>query len=544
VGAPADVAAGRLLHLQRLSADLAEAMTPDDVARVVLPSALQISHVVRAGLAVVRGAGRRLDFVASDADAVSSAGVRWCHIDGVADVPLAEAARTGDPVYLTSLAELARRFPGMAERQGALGTRGMAALPLVSGGQTLGGLLLSFAVPRVFTADDTAFFETFAAQVAQALRRGLAYQSQHMTSERLQRSLLPESLPDLDGMSLGAHYRPGGLGVDVGGDWYDVIALPDGSVVVVLGDVMGKGVPAAIVMGQIRSALRAYAVLDPSPGRVLERLNRFVGSLGVPEQVVTVSLGLVSPARDTMRLALAGHPAPLLVPSHGPTDMLPARSGPLLGLDSGAWPETRVGLDVETTVLFFSDGLVETRRVGYAEGLRALRGSIAAVEPRRRRPRDLCALLGEVVPDGLARDDVTMLALQPVARGRLLSAGAAFPADASATPQARRFAVRHLTDWGLGEELVETAQLCLSELVTNAVIHTETAPKVSLRLDEHRLLVVVQDEGGVGVARPFGAPDPLDVAGRGLTLVDALTTSWSVERGANGTTVWFELDLA
>jgi anti-sigma regulatory factor (Ser/Thr protein kinase) len=215
----------------------------------------------------------------------------------------------------------------------------------------------------------------------------------------------------------------------------------------------------------------------------------------------------------------------------------------VLGLDSGSWQETSVELDTDKTVLFYSDGLVETRRVGFAEGLRVLRGRIASLETRRRRPRHLCARLAELMSAGLARDDVTMLALRPVAGGRHLSATETFPADTSATPQARRFAVRHLTDWGLGEELVETAQLCLSELVTNAVIHTETAPRVTLRLDEQRLLVLVQDEGSLGVAQPSGVPDPLDVAGRGLTLVEALTSAWSAERGANGTTVWFELDL-
>src|SRR5436190_11737106 len=108
-------------------------------------------------------------------------------------------------------------------------------------------------------------------QVTQALRKGLVYEAEHSTAEQLQRSLMPRTLPDLDGLELGAHYRPGGLNADVGGDWYDVVDLPDGSAAVALGDVMGKGTAAAVMMAEMRSALRAYALLDPAPPVVLER---------------------------------------------------------------------------------------------------------------------------------------------------------------------------------------------------------------------------------------------------------------------------------
>ena len=121
---------------------------------------------------------------------------------------------------------------------------------------------------------------------------------------------MPESIPELDGLAMGAYYEPGGSGVEVGGDWYDVLPLRDGRVVVALGDVMGKGVAAAIVMGQVRAALRAYALIDPEPGVVLSRLDALVTSLGIDEQIVTVAYGVTDPGRQRLSLALAGHPAP------------------------------------------------------------------------------------------------------------------------------------------------------------------------------------------------------------------------------------------
>ena len=536
--------ASRLVHLQRLTAALGDAMTPDDVARVGLASALEIDAVVRAGLAVTHGAGRELQFVASDADAISPAGVRWCTIDGLANLPLTQAVRSGVPVFVASLDDLAMRYPDLLERQRGLGTRSMAALPLVTGDQRLGGLLLSFDTECDFDPDEQAFLGAFAAQVTQALRRGLAYQVEQTTSERLQRSLLPQSLPELDGLALGAHYQPGGLGVDVGGDWYDVLELGDGSVAVALGDVMGKGVPAAIVMGHVRSAMRAYALLDPTPGLVLERLDTLVTSLAVPEQIVTLVYGLIDADRRSMTLSVAGHPPPLMVPAAGSPVVLVARVGPPLGLGAGPWPQTRIELPDEAAVLFYSDGLVETRDVDFSDGLDELCQRVAEMDSRRRSPREMCARLGELMWRRDADDDVTMLALTRTARRESRNASEELPADTSATPQARRFVGRCLTEWGVDGEVMETAQLCVSELVTNAVIHSGTPPRVTVRLDDDRLLVLVQDRGSHGVARPAEDHDPMDISGRGLALVAALATAWSAEHSADGTTVWFELDPA
>jgi anti-sigma regulatory factor (Ser/Thr protein kinase) len=308
--------------------------------------------------------------------------------------------------------------------------------------------------------------------------------------------------------------------------------------------VMGKGVPAAIVMGQVRSALRAYALIDPEPSVALSRLDRLVTSLGEPEQIVTVVYGLLDADRTCLTLAVAGHPLPLLAPPAQEPRLLDLVVGPPLGLDAGPWEQTTVVLPPDTPLLLYSDGLVETRELELDAGVQLLCTAISGLEHRRRNPRELCARLAELMrrPDG--DDDVTMLAVMSTTGLRLQTASEEFPADTSASPLARRALAGWLAGWGVDDELTETATLCVSELVTNAIIHSGTSPRVTARLDEERLLVLVQDHGHRGTARRSEHHEPSDITGRGLMLVDTLAAAWSAEHSADGTTVWFELDLA
>ena len=528
--------------LPRLSQSLAEALTADEVARATLTTVLELPGAARAGIALDNGGGRELRFVSTDEDSLTPTRVQWCLIDAFADVPLVDAVRHGEHICAATLDELRTTYPGVAARQSQLGTQSLAALSLSTESERVGGLLLSFDVEQPFGREQRWLLGALAAQVSQALRRGLTYQLQHTTAEQLQRSLMPRSLPDLGGLELGSHYRSGGLSSDVGGDWYDVIPLPDGSVAVALGDVMGKGAEAAIVMSEMRAALRAYAALDASPSVVLSRLDAFITSQPVPEQLVTVAYGVVSADRSTVRLALAGHPPPLLAAPGEKVEVLSEGPGSALGVGAGPWPETTVHLSPGRVLLLYSDGLVESRHRELFVGIAELATHFDGIPARRRQPRELCARLAELMSDEGDDDDVTLLAVSAAAHG-VRRTSTRLADDTTAPGQARRFIRATLTGWEVEDDTLDAAELCVSELVTNAVIHTGTSAELTAQLDAECLTVLVRDGGATGsVRRLQEADDVLAVSGRGLGLVDAIATAWAAEHGADGTTVWFEIE--
>jgi serine phosphatase RsbU (regulator of sigma subunit)/anti-sigma regulatory factor (Ser/Thr protein kinase) len=530
-----------LAVMRRLSAALADAFTADDVARATLTTLVELPGVARAGLALNNTGGRELRFVSTDDAALTRTRVRWCVIDAFADVPLVTAVRQGEHVYAPSMEQLGATYPGVAVRQRERGTRSLAALSLSTDTEQVGGLMLCFDADQPFDAEQRWLLAALSAQVTQALRKGLAYQAQHTTAEQLQRSLMPRSLPDLPGLALGSHYRPGGLNSDVGGDWYDVVALPDGSTAVAVGDVMGRGTEAAIVMSEMRAALRAYAALDPTPDTVLARLDAFVASQAVTEQLVTVAYGVVAPDRSAVCLALAGHPPPLVVTPGAGVEVLEEGPGSALGVGVGPWPGTDVRLDGGRVLLLYSDGLVENHSRELFAGIAELAAHLEGIPARRCHPRELCARLGELMTDADTDDDVTLLAVGAAGIG-VRRASTRLPDDNTAPGTARRFLREQLRDWAVEEETVEVAELCVSELVTNAVIHTGTSAEVTLHLDADFLTVLVRDGGGSGSVRRPTDSDALAVSGRGLSLVDAVATAWAAEHGADGTTVWFEIE--
>jgi anti-sigma regulatory factor (Ser/Thr protein kinase) len=534
----------QLSQLRRLTLALGDALTVDDAVRAALTTAGGLPGFVRAAIALTEGGGRQLRFVSTDPEGLTETGPRWCSIDAYSDLPIVHAVRDRRDIFLGSPADIAPTYPEIAEHQASLGVRSLVTVPLMEDDEAIGALMFGYDAERSFSHDDRWFFGSFAAQTTQAIRRGIAYQIQHATSEQLQRSLMPHSLPDVDRLTLGAHYSPGGRNVDVGGDWYDVLALPDGSVALALGDVMGKGVPAAIVMGEVRAAVRAYAVLDAAPSVVLRRLDSLLSSIVVPEQIVTLVYGVLSPDRRTFTYSVAGHPPPVVVPRNGSPTVLDDLPGPaLMGIGRATWPEYRLGLDQGATLLLYSDGLVEARDLDLLDGVKQLCAHIESLPPRRRNPRDLCARLADLMWREDIDDDVTVLAAAVTAPGHARTAGVELPVDLTAPNRARRFVGEKLVEWGVPEEVTDTAQLCVSELVTNAIIHSGTGTEVTVRLDEEFVTVLVQDRGGHGTVQRAEHYDPMSVSGRGLTLVEALCTSWSAEHSADGTTVWFELEL-
>lgn len=527
-------------QLRGLAAALGQAVTRDDIARCALRGALDLPGVFRVGLALNR-TGRHLQFLSSDEGRLG-ASLRWCLIDAFADVPLNDAVRSGEDVYLPTPEALDAAYPEIASRQRSLGTRSMAALALGTGSERLGGLMIAYDVDQDFDEASRDFLGSFAAQVSQALRREKVHDLRQVTSEQLQRSLMPPSLPEPRGLAVSAHYQPAALNSDAGGDWYDLFELPDGSVAFAVGDVMGRGVQAAILMGEVRTALHAYALVDATPSVVLSLLEGFVSAHTVTDQLVTVAYGLVSADRRTLTLSVAGHPPPLLVGPDGVPEHLDAGLGPALGFGAGPWADTAMALDLRDTVFLYSNGLVDGRQRDPLSDMAALSTAIGELPRRRRTPRDICVRAHEAMVGGASSDDVTMLAVG-VTPEAIRRAAAALPADTTAPGLARRFLDETLTRWTVDEDVVSTAQLCVSELVTNAVIHTGTPPRMTVELDDECLTVLVLDHGGDGDVSVTGEVDPVRVSGRGLTLVDAVSSAWGVQQTPDGTTVWFELEV-
>jgi serine phosphatase RsbU (regulator of sigma subunit)/anti-sigma regulatory factor (Ser/Thr protein kinase) len=529
-------------HLRELAAALGQAATRDDITRCALAAALELPGALRVGLALNR-TGRHLQFLSSDEDRLGPS-LRWCLIDAFAQVPLNDAVRSGEDVYLPTPEALEAAYPEIALRQRSLGTRSLAALSLGTRSDRLGGLLIAFDRPQDFDAQTRGLLGSVAAQVSQALRRERLHDLQPSTPEQLQRSLLPSVLPELQGLAVSAHYQPAGLNADVGGDWYDLFELGDGSVALAVGDVMGKGAEAALLMGEVRTAVRAYALLDATPSVVLSRLDGFVSAQTERDQLVTVVFGVVSADRRTLTLSVAGHPPPLLVRPDSTPEGLEVGLGPALGFAAGPWADTTVALSARDNVLLYSNGLVDTRRGDPLSGMAELSAALDQLPRRRRSPRDLCARAREAMVGPAGPDDVTMLAVGITPEGTL-RARAALPADTTAPGLARRFLDETLATWAVDEDVVMTAQLCVSELVTNAVIHTGTRPEMTVELDDECLTVLVHDHGdeGDGDVALTAEADPIRVSGRGLTLVDAMSSAWGVQQTPDGTTVWFELEV-
>jgi len=233
---------------------------------------------------------------------------------------------------------------------------------------------------------------------------------QRAVADQLQRSLLPERLPVIPGLRLAARSKPAHSDRHVGGDWYDVISLPSGDVGLVVGDVVGHDLRAAIAMGQLRAALRAFAVYEPSPAAVLGRVNRVADLLEVTD-LTTCVYAVVNPVTRSVRWSSAGHPNPLVVQAAGQGELLRGDPGPPIGVTKGAmYVDRTCRIQRRGLLMLFTDGLVERRSTSITDGLSLLE-SISGPHPN---PDGLCdEVLSVLLADGAEpADDVTLLALQ------------------------------------------------------------------------------------------------------------------------------------
>jgi serine phosphatase RsbU (regulator of sigma subunit) len=323
--------------------------------------------------------------------------------------PAAEASISGQARYLRSLAEFAAAQPDPGTAVSGGSRQAWAFLPLATAGQVLGAVVIGYSQPREFDADERATLVAFSRLGAQALQRALLFQAQFSIAEDLQRALLPSVLPPLTGARHAVRYLPWTQGVDVGGDWYDVIDLGPDTAAVVIGDVAGHSTHAAATMGQLRNALRAYAADGHSPTGVMQRTNQLLLRLE-PDAMATCCYLELHLAEGTATAVLAGHPPPVLrTGDHA--DALHLRTGPPLGVDPYAkYLETTILLPTGSSLLLYTDGLVEDRRYSIDRGLDDLRAAVrsaATTDPQLLLEHILTADVG---PHPRS-DDVAVLAL-------------------------------------------------------------------------------------------------------------------------------------
>ena len=453
---------------------------------------------------------------------------------------LARVAALADPavrvVAIETRSAIRQRLP---ELDGSTGS--VYLLPLLAGaGRRSGVLVLLFGTEHGLGPDEQSLIASHAEQAARALERARVQEREHAVAVTLQRALLAESLPEIDSLDLAARYEAGSAGLEVGGDWYDVVVRPDGMVLAIVGDVAGRGITAATLMGRLRSAFQAYAYDFASPAEVLRRLVRHVAR---DEMATSVVLAL-DPYTREVTYASAGHLPPVLVDiASAETTLLEAAGGPPLGavpLSEVRLEEATVALPTRAALIAYTDGLIERRTESIDRGIdlvRSVMGATTALGADR--------VAGRVLAEAAAReggeDDVALLVIRSVELPRRMDVE--IPADSGSLRVTRRRMHAWLALQGVGEQQRTDAVLAVSEACNNAIEHAyrERGGTIALCLEvvDGVLRMQVEDRG---LWRLDG--DRSIERGRGLPIMRGIMDSVEIERGSNGTRVRFEHRIA
>jgi GAF domain-containing protein/anti-sigma regulatory factor (Ser/Thr protein kinase) len=445
-------------------------------------------------------------------------------------------AERREPVRSSDLEQLELVSPLMREQ----GIVSLVGVPLVVEDRLLGVLHAGTREPREFTTDDVALLELAGERLAVALDHSRQYEREHEVATTLQRSLLPEHLPDVPGATIATRYVPALADVEVGGDWYDVIPLASGRVGLAMGDVVSRGVRAASVMGQLRNALRAYALDGHPPGVVLERLHALVRTLERRE-MATLAYMVVDPLALSYTLASAGHPPPLVLSPDAEVSLIEEGRGPPLGAVADvSYAETSGSLAPGATVLLYTDGLVERRDMWFDEGMERLvveASACASAAPDALLERLLAAL----IPAGGGEDDVAALAvgLTPIASDGL---ALKLPAEPPVLSSLRRTLRGWLEGLGASEHETYDVLVAVTEAAANAVEHAygpgDATFEVEAGVDaEDEVWLVVRDQGRWRPPRGHNR-------GRGTLLMQELMDHFEVTTGEDGTEVRMRRRLA
>ncbi|WP_345650436.1 SpoIIE family protein phosphatase [Streptomyces tremellae] len=495
---------------------------------------------------------------------------RVAFASAVSDGPLSGPGELHDG-YTSPEVGAVHRFPFSSHSAGALRSARVRSIP----GEPGSLIQSTLAVPMVahdtvvglaqfsrakgsepFGDRDRALAVELAARAAVCIDNARLYRREHERALILQRSLLPPGDPEAAGLDIACRYLPGNAATEVGGDWFDVIELPGHRTALVVGDVMGRGLRAAVAMGELRTAVRTLALLDLEPAEVLGALDEIANGLGTPNgrqqatrtahraadadlaevYLATCVYAVYDPVTRRCTFANAGHPPPVVVEPGEKALLLDVPPGVPLGVGGEPFEQVEVELSENSLLALYTDGLVESRDQTLEEGLAAFRASLGHAE---QPLEDVADHVLATLETGHGQDDIALL----MARIQGLPAESVgdwrLPREPRSVGRAREYARAQLVAWDL-EPLVDTVELLVSELVTNAMRYGEGEIRLRLLLD--RTLVCEVWDAGLVQPRRRRARDT-DEGGRGLQLVGMLSSAWGSRRTPRGKTVWFELAL-
>nr|WP_202459577.1 SpoIIE family protein phosphatase [Streptomyces sp. SID1328] len=540
---------GNSLDLETTARELLDVVVPGfcDLATVDLYQALLTGDEAPPKLADGSAELRRVAFASAVSDAPFGGSGERVELGAVHRFPFnsppADALRTARP----------QRVP--AEEGGLV--QSTLAVPMVAHDTVVG--IVQFARTKgsePFGDRDRDLAVELAARAAVCIDNARLYRREHERALILQRSLLPPGDPEASGLDIACRYLPGNAATEVGGDWFDVIELPGHRTALVVGDVMGRGLRAAVAMGELRTAVRTLALLDLEPAEVLSALDEIARGLGTPGGVQQATRAARQP-RDadlcevylatcvyavydsvTRRctFANAGHLPPVLMEPGEAALMLDVPPGMPLGVGGEPFEEVEVELPEGALLALYTDGLVESRDHPLDEGLQAF---VQALTDPSRPLEDICDHVLNSLDTRHGEDDIALLMARVQGLPTESVGDWTLPREPRSVGRAREYARAQLLSWDL-EPLVDTTELLVSELVTNALRYGEGEIRLRLLLD--RTLVCEVWDAGLVQPRRRRARDT-DEGGRGLQLVGLLSAAWGSRRTPRGKTVWFELPL-
>ncbi|MEU3933653.1 SpoIIE family protein phosphatase [Streptomyces sp. NPDC029044] len=544
---------GNSLDLETTARQLLDVVVPGfcDLATVDLYQGLLAGDETPPGLADGSAELRRVAFASAVSDAPFAGTGVPVAVGAVHHYPFnspcADALRTARP----------QTVPG---EDGGL-VQSTLAVPMVAHDTVVG--LVQFARTKgsePFGDRDRDLAVELAARAAVCIDNARLYRREHERALILQRSLLPPGDPEASGLDIACRYLPGNVNTgrpsEVGGDWFDVIELPGHRTALVVGDVMGRGLRAAVAMGELRTAVRTLAQLDLEPAEVLSQLDEIARGLGAPGGVQQATRAARRPREADLSevylatcvyavydsvtrrctFANAGHLPPVLVEPGEAALMLDVPPGMPLGVGGEPFEEVEVELPEGALLALYTDGLVESRDHPLDEGLQAF---VSALSDPTQPLEDVCDHVLNTLDTHHGEDDIALL----MARVQGLPTDSVgdwtLPREPRSVGRAREYARAQLLAWDM-EPLVDTTELLVSELVTNALRYGEGEIRLRLLLD--RTLVCEVWDSGLVQPRRRRARDT-DEGGRGLQLVGLLSAAWGSRRTPRGKTVWFELPL-